>query len=163
MGCRLVTASNESSEQQTTELNHVTERISIDEQDPKISSEVPAETEEAKAAQETEPFETKSLAPRTVTSQLSDIVDLCEELEIQAQAKAEEVLERILRAQYQLEKMGDATSETATRVGDIDIQFQKFLAEYSNKKDDASLSAASDVLKTIEQELDVVTAELNRA
>lgn len=170
MGCRLVTPTNdfEPAAQQESELIHLTERPSNEEEVPPVNrEESEAETEAAASCQAKDAYDhgelfntssSLSVGPPTVTSQLSDIIDLCEEIEEEeVQNKSEAVLERILRSQFQLEKLGDAAPpEIARLVGDIDTRFRTFLADYAGKQDTTTIFAVRDTLQTFDDELDSV-------
>ncbi|KAG7383913.1 hypothetical protein PHYPSEUDO_003206 [Phytophthora pseudosyringae] len=163
MGCRLVMPTADAkdpSEQRETEPIHLTERPSSEDEKPNFAHEEP-EADVSTTREDLDPpsqLHASGSAPPTVTSQLSDIVDMCEGMEKEeVQTKAEAVLERILRAQYQLEHLGGAvTPEIARRVGGIDAQFQDFVAEYAARQDDASVPAAHAILQAMDRDLDTL-------
>ncbi|KAG6957086.1 hypothetical protein JG688_00011122 [Phytophthora aleatoria] len=146
-GCRLVTPTLDASpllEQQKTEAIHLAGRPSGNEEAPRLnyaSSKTeggfPAEVFSTKAVYDPPQAIPKlfnsnssvSVAPPTVTSQLSSIVDMCEEMEEEeVQSKVEAVLERLLRAQYRLEQLGNAvTPEISSPLEDMDAQFRALL------------------------------------
>ncbi|KAL3667651.1 hypothetical protein V7S43_007205 [Phytophthora oleae] len=173
MECRL---GKDTPVQQKPEPMHLTKRPSSGDRELQITHEEPEDeadptaginltkTELPDNTSKSNSSSTLAVPPRTVTSQLSDIVDMCEGMEEEEiQTETEMVLERILRAQYQLEQCGDtATPETASLVERIDARFQEFLKKYVGEQNDASLSSARAVLDSINTDLDTANSQFNR-
>ncbi|KAL4158760.1 hypothetical protein PRNP1_004534 [Phytophthora ramorum] len=162
MGCRLVTLQDdqESTEKQNSEPTRMTVRPSSEEERTQLEREEPEAVETYPTKEGTLELFDGADGPPTVTSQLSDIVDLCEGMEEQdVQDEAEAVLERILRAQFQVEKLGDAAPvEAVTRLSDVDARFQAFLGEYTSQRETAgfALRGFEDELNALETQLDTL-------
>ncbi|GMF18690.1 unnamed protein product [Phytophthora lilii] len=167
MGCRFTTLNDKEAVRRCQTPTHLTARpSSYGEAEPEAEAETsPTKVSASQSREIPELVDTSSslsVPPRTVTSQLSDIVDLCEEMEEQnVKKKSEAVLERILRAQFRLEQQGDAAPlKTARSVSEIDARFQEFLAEYAGVQDATRILDAQAVLEKIDSELDAANAQL---
>ncbi|EGZ18369.1 hypothetical protein PHYSODRAFT_261463 [Phytophthora sojae] len=174
MGCRLVTPKDAlaPSEQGKAEPTRLTERQSSCE-----DSEPEAEAVGAIATKH-KPLHSRgdsgselpgssssslSVVPASITSQISDIVDLCEGMkEEDVQAKSEAVLERILRAQYRVDQLGDeAPHKTVELLSGAYTRFQAIVAEYAETHKAAD--ATVDALEEVDSKLDVVNGQLDES
>jgi hypothetical protein len=168
MGCRLAKPEQvvEPGEPHKAEPRRLTERPSSEDGEFRPDQEEPEQEAEdvahgANDAAFSNTTSSVSIPPPTVTSQLSDIVDRFQQMEEgDVQVKSEAVFERILRAQYRLEELGEAASpEVVGRVSGIDNQFQSFVEEYAGENDTES---ARSLLKSMDLELDAVSSKLER-
>ncbi|KAE8903918.1 hypothetical protein PF005_g4474 [Phytophthora fragariae] len=101
-----------------------------------------------------------SVVPLTVTSQISDIVDMCEGMKDEdVRAKSEAVLERILRAQYRVDQVGaEAPHRTVELLSETYAHFQEVVAEYAGKQE---TDATVDALEEVDGRLDLVNGQLD--
>ncbi|KAG6617221.1 uncharacterized protein IUM83_02521 [Phytophthora cinnamomi] len=171
MGCRLVTPNDavEPTEQEKAEPRRLTDRpSSLEDLEPEAEEEAQAtaakqeDTPPCRDALDlpTSSSSSLSVVPPTITSQISDIVDLCEEMEVEGvRLKSEAIHERILRAQYQVEQLGDqAALETVELLSEVYARFEEIAVRYASKQETAD--ATVDALEQVDARLELVTGQL---
>ncbi|GMF40860.1 unnamed protein product [Phytophthora fragariaefolia] len=104
-----------------------------------------------------------SVIPPTVTSQISDLVDLCAVMQDgDVKLKSEAVFERVLRAQYRLEELGDkAPDKVAELLSELETLLQEAVKRFAGNQDTAV--ATVDALEDIDSRLSLLNSQLDKS
>ncbi|KAE8972284.1 hypothetical protein PR003_g27575 [Phytophthora rubi] len=162
MGCRLVTPKDavEPTEQGKADTERPSSVEDLEPEAEAVGTNSTKHKSHDRGVELSSSSSSLSVVPLTVTSQISDIVDMCEGMKDEdVRAKSEAVLERILRAQYRVDQMGTkAPHRTVELLNETYAHFQEVVAEYAGKQE---TGATVDALEEVDGRLDLVNGQLD--